>query len=68
MSQNRGRDSQSWQREHVVEILRKTGYADEAEEAGRTLPQSVDMEQILEFARDHGLSRDELISRMGGSS
>ena len=54
-------------RQWVVDMLRRMGYAQEADEAARELPDPVDLEQLREFGDRHGISRDELNSRMGGS-
>ena len=43
------------------------GFEQEADEAARELPDPVEMEQLREFGDRHGISRDELTSRMGGS-
>lgn len=54
-------------RQWVIETLRRMGYAQAAEEATRELPDPVELEQLEEFGNRHGISRDELNSRMGGS-
>jgi hypothetical protein len=54
-------------RQWVVKTLRRLGYADEAEEAARVLPDPVDTKQLTEFANRHRISEAELMSRMGGS-
>ena len=54
-------------RQWVVDMLRHMGYAHEADEAAQELPDPVDIEQLTEFGDRHGISRDELTSRMGGS-
>ena len=43
------------------------GYPQEADEALRDLPDQIDLQQLQEFGDRHGISRDELVSRMGGS-
>jgi hypothetical protein len=55
-------------KQHVVEMLRRAGLPDAAEEADRSLPDPVELEyaEKLGFER-FGISRDVLISRMGGS-
>jgi len=55
------------ERQWVVDTLRRLGYAHEAEEAARVLPDPVNMEQLREFGDRYGISVDELTSRMGGS-
>jgi hypothetical protein len=51
----------------VTDTLRRLGYAQQADEALNELPDPVDYEQVLRFDEQHGVSRDELIDRMGGS-
>jgi hypothetical protein len=51
----------------VVDFLRRLGYPDVADEAERDLPDPVEVSHAQEFGERHGISRDELISRMGGS-
>lgn len=57
----------AYSRQWVVDTLRRNGYLQEADEALRVLPEEVDAKQLQEFGDRHGISRDELISRMGGS-
>jgi hypothetical protein len=54
-------------RQHVIDVLNRLGYTELAEEASRVLPDPVDAEQLSMLANQYGVSRDELISRMGGS-
>jgi len=56
-----------YSRQWVVDTLRRIGYQQEADEALRVLPEEVDRRQLEEFGNRHGISRDELVSRMGGS-
>jgi hypothetical protein len=48
-------------------LLNRLGYTQLAEEASRVLPDPVDADQVSTWWMQHGLSRDDLISRMGGS-
>jgi hypothetical protein len=57
----------SLDRQWLVDTLRRLGYAQAADEAARVLPEQVSMEEIRKFADRYGISRDEVISRMGGS-
>jgi len=52
---------------HVVDLLTRMGYADLAQEAARVLPDPVDINELSKWMFDHGVSRDDLISDMGGS-
>jgi len=54
-------------RQHVVDVLRKTGLSEEADEALRELPDPVDLDQAAEWCAKYGITRDDLVSRMGGS-
>jgi hypothetical protein len=51
----------------VIRVLRNAGLPHVAEEAERSLPDEVDLERAAEFGARYGITRDELISRMGGS-
>ena len=51
----------------IIRMLRNAGLEHVAEEAERSLPDEVDLERAAEFGLRHGITRDELISRMGGS-
>ena len=48
-------------------ILRRTGYTELADKALRVLPDPVDYDQITAFLRPYGVSKDDIISEMGGS-
>ncbi len=54
-------------RQWLVNMLRRLGYAQAADEAARVLPDQVSMDEVLKFADRHGISRDEVNSLMGGS-
>jgi hypothetical protein len=54
-------------RAEIVGVLRKAGLPEVAEEAERTLPEEFDFERAVQFGAHYGITRDDLISRMGGS-
>jgi hypothetical protein len=54
-------------RQWVVDLLRHAGYRQAAEAAAQELPDPVTLEQVQEFADRHGISRDEIVSQLGGS-
>jgi hypothetical protein len=54
-------------RQWVVDTLRRAGYPEIAEQAERELPDQVTRDEAMAFAAQHGLSLDEINSRMGGS-
>ena len=54
-------------RQHVVDLLRRAGLREMAEDALRDLPDPVDSERVAAWAVPYGINMDDLISRMGGS-
>jgi hypothetical protein len=59
--------AQNYTREWLAEALRKLGYFEEAAEAERSLPERFEYDKVEEFSSRCGVSRGELIDRMGGS-
>jgi len=57
----------AYSRQWVVDTLRRLGYATAADEALRELPEDIDLEELEEFGDRHGISRGEMVNRMGGS-
>jgi hypothetical protein len=56
-------------KQSVVELLRRAGQFEAAEEAERLLPDPVELEDAQKFGFERfGITRDELISALGGSS
>ena len=51
----------------LVDMLRSAGFPRVADEAMRVLPDPVDREELLEWLERQGVSRDQMISWMGGS-
>jgi hypothetical protein len=56
-----------YSRQEVVEKLRRAGLRELADEAMRHLPDPVELEDAQEWGMRHGITRDSLISLMGGS-
>jgi hypothetical protein len=54
-------------RQHVVDLLRIAGLPDLAEQACRVLTDPVEYNHAARFLAQYGLTKDELISRRGGS-
>jgi len=54
-------------RQHVIDILRTARLLELAEEAHRVLPDPVGYNHAARFLFQYGITKDELISRMGGS-
>ena len=53
--------------QEVVRMLRKAGFRETADEAMRDLPDPVDLDHVQDWGRQRGITRDDLISQMGGS-
>jgi hypothetical protein len=54
-------------RQHVVDILRMAGLPEVAEEARQVLPDPVEYNRAERFLAQYSITKDELISRLGGS-
>ncbi len=54
-------------RRHVVRVLHDSGLPHVAREAERVLPDPVEYERAAELLSRYGITKDELISRRGGS-
>jgi hypothetical protein len=54
-------------KQEIIAVLRRAGLSEVAEDADRSLPDPVELEQAAEFCMPYGVTKDELISRMGGS-
>jgi hypothetical protein len=54
-------------RQDVVDMLRRVGLPELAEEALRVLPDPVDLDFAARVLQAYGITKDELIDRMGGS-
>ena len=65
--EGRRRDAAEYDRKWLVDLLCRLGYTQEADDALQVLPEKVDLQQLQRFADRHGLSRDEVLSRMGAS-
>jgi hypothetical protein len=54
-------------RQHVLDVLRRAGFAQAAEELTGVLPDAVDLDRIQPFLTPYGITGDELTSQLGGS-
>lgn len=61
------RRAMQYSRQHVVETLRRSGFRQAADEATVELPDPVDEEFVGEWGMERGITRDVLMSAMGGS-
>jgi hypothetical protein len=57
----------SYSRQEVVDLLRRAGFRDAADDAMVELPDPVDLEVLEAWGSKRGITRDLLISQMGGS-
>jgi hypothetical protein len=57
----------AYDKQWLIEILQHLGYPREADDAARELSAEPTEEEVLKFAAEHGISRGELMDRMGGS-
>jgi hypothetical protein len=54
-------------RQDVVDVLHTLRYPELADEAARELPDPVDINRLMAWLMQHGLTRDAIVSQMGGS-
>ena len=60
-------DQQQYSRQYTVDLLKRLGYRELADEAMLELPDPVDVHRLEAWCTQHGLSYATLVSRMGGS-
>ena len=58
---------QQYSRQYAVDLLKRLGYSELADEALRELPDPVDVHRLEAWCTQHGLSYATLVSSMGGS-
>ena len=58
---------QQYSRQYAVDLLKRLGYRELADEALLELPDPVDERRLEAWCAQHGLSYSTLVSRMGGS-
>jgi hypothetical protein len=58
---------EQYSRQHVVDLLRRAGWPDLADEASRTLPDPIGVDQLIAWTTQHGVSLNDLISQFGSS-
>lgn len=56
-----------YSRQYVIDRLHHLGFGELADAASRELPDPVDVDQLSDWGMRHGVSKDDVISRMGGS-
>jgi hypothetical protein len=57
--------AEQYSRQQVVDLLRRAGWSDLADEASRTLPDPVDVTELEAWGIQHGVSYEDLTSRLG---
>ena len=62
-----GSTNYTYSRRYVADMLRRTGFPELADVVLWELPDPVDAEQLQNWGIRYGVSKDDLISRMGGS-
>ena len=58
---------EQYSKQHVLDVLHTLQRPDLADEASRDLPDPVDIDRLVPWMLQHGLTRDEIVSQMGGS-
>ena len=56
-----------YSREHVVDMLRRAGLRNAADDAMLELLDPVDLDDLQDWAMKRGITRDAMVSWMGGS-
>jgi len=56
-----------YSRQEIVESRRRAGFPEAADKVAAELPDPVELEEAQEWGTRHGVTRDALISQMGGS-
>ncbi|MEA2566126.1 MAG: hypothetical protein QOD49_1303 [Actinomycetota bacterium] len=54
-------------RQHVVDLLRRAGMFEAADSAASSLSDPVGLDEAVAFLLPYGITKDFLISRLGGS-
>jgi hypothetical protein len=54
-------------RQDLIDMLRRTGFSEVADEIPGLLPDPVDLNDAARVLEPHGINKNELINRMGGS-
>ena len=58
---------QEYSRQYAVDMLKRLGFGELADEALRELPDPVKLHQLEAWGTEHGLSYSSVVSLMGGS-
>jgi hypothetical protein len=52
---------------NVIGVLRRCGFSQLADEASRDLPDPVEVDRLVAWGMQRGVSTDDMVSQMGGS-
>ncbi len=58
----------SYRRQDVVNTLRRAGFGDAAKGAETELPEEFDLDTLQTWGEKYGVTKDAIVSQMGGSS
>jgi hypothetical protein len=58
----------SYPKQQVVDTLRRAGFRDVADKAAAELPDEIDLDDLQAWTAKHGITRDIIVSQLGGSS
>lgn len=58
----------TYSRRQVIDTLRRAGFTDAAAGAETELPDEMDVDTLQTWAEKHGITKDAIVSQMGGSS
>ena len=57
----------AYTRKWLVDLLRRLGYVQAANDALQDMPEEFDLKQLQEFGEQHDISREEVTDALGGS-
>jgi hypothetical protein len=57
----------SYSKQQVIATMHRAGYGEAAAAAETELPDEVDIDTLQTWAAKHGITRDAIVSQMGGS-
>lgn len=58
----------SYSKQQVINTLRRSGFREAAVGAETELPDEVDVDALQTWAATYGITKDAIVSQMGGSS
>ena len=58
----------SYTKQQIISTLRRAGFADAARGAEKELPDEIDVDTLQNWEAKYGITKDAIVSQMGGSS